>query len=65
MGKDDLPARIYLDNGYELIVCHMEAPQNWERVVRGVLTLKKLRSFWGILGHYLKEVKQLGLTADA
>ena len=35
-----------------------------DRVVRGILTLAKLRGFFGVLGHYLKEVKQRGRTSD-
>ena len=34
----------------------------WERVVRGVLTHAKLKSFFGVLGHYLRDVKK---RADA
>ena len=32
----------------------------WGRIVRGVLTLAKLRKFWSFLGTYLKEVKRRG-----
>ena len=35
----------------------------WERFVRGVLTLKKLRGFFGVLGNWLKEVKDRGRLA--
>ena len=36
----------------------------WGRVVRGILTLAKLRGFFYVLGHYFKEVKQRGRTSD-
>ena len=32
----------------------------WDRVLRGALTLAKLRSFWSQLGAYFKEVKKIG-----
>jgi len=35
---------------------------HWNRLVRGLLTLSKLRGFFGVLGHYLKAVKQRGLN---
>ena len=30
----------------------------WDRVVRGVLTHAKLKSFYGMLGQYLRDVKK-------
>ena len=36
-------------------------PPAWSRMVRGILTISKLRGFWGHLGHYLKEVKRRAL----
>ena len=32
----------------------------WERIVRGLLTIARLRSFWGVLGGYLNAVKNRG-----
>jgi len=63
---DSRPERYKInDDGWELIDCHIQAARNWDRVVRGLLTLRQLRAFWGVLGHYLKEVKQRGLAVDA
>ena len=59
------PVSRYVGDGFDLIVCHINAARNSERVVRGFLTITKLRAFWGVLGHYLKEVKQRGLAVDA
>ena len=59
------PDSNYSGEGFELIVCHIVATRNWDRVVRGLLTLRKLRAFFGVLGRYLKEVKQRGLAVDA
>ena len=59
-----VPDSNYSGDGFELIVCHIVATRNWGRVVRGLLTLRKLRAFFGVLGHYLKEVKQRGLAVD-
>ena len=53
---------IFVGDGFELIVCHVTAARNWHRVVRGLLTIGKLRGFWGYLGQYLKDVKQRGLN---
>ena len=60
------PAPDSNNSGYdfELIVCHIVATRNWDRVVRGLLTFRKLRAFFGVIGHYLKEVKQRGLAVD-
>ena len=33
----------------------------WRRMVRGILTLRLLRGFWGHLGQYLQDVKKRGL----
>ena len=65
MSKDPGQARYSLGNGAELINCSLQAAENWERVVRGFLTITKLRSFWGMLGQYLQDVKQRGLAVDA
>ena len=65
MSKDPGQARYSLGNGADLIKCSLQAAENWERVVRGFLTITKLRSFWGMLGQYLKDVKQRGLAVDA
>jgi hypothetical protein len=43
------------ENDFELI--QITVP-DWSRVVRGALTLAKLRGFFGVLGNYLKEVKR-------
>ena len=45
---------------YEFILVEV-TPPIWWRLVRGLLTIAKVRSFWGRLGHYLKEVKHRGL----
>ena len=34
-----MPARSYWDTGFELIRCHITAAKNWDRVVRGLLTI--------------------------
>ena len=38
---------------------------HWERIIRGLLTLTKLRGFFGHLGIYLKAVKARGIDAAA
>ena len=38
---------------------------HWERIVRGLLTPKKLKGFFGHLGIYLKAVKARGIDAAA
>eukprot|EP00959_Pyramimonas_sp_CCMP1952_P295303 6176393-Pyramimonas_sp.AAC.1 len=35
-------------------------PVHWGRLVRGVLTVSKLRSFWGQLGQLLRAISQRG-----
>ena len=35
-------------------------PICWVRLFRGLMTIQKLRSFWGVLGQYLKEIKARG-----
>ena len=39
--------------------------RRWARIVRGLLTLKKLKGFFGHLGIYLKAVKARGIDAAA
>ena len=39
--------------------------RHWERIIRGLLTLKKLKGFFGHLGIYLKAVKARGVDAAA
>ena len=34
---------------------------HWERIIRALLTLTKLRGFFGHLGNYLKAVKARGV----
>ena len=38
---------------------------HWERIIRGLLTLKNLMGFWVHLGNYLKAVEARGIDAAA
>ena len=38
-------------------------PLCWLRIYLGLMTIQKLRGFWGVLGQYLKQVKALGIAA--
>ena len=43
-----------------LVVPSPQALLAWSRIVRGILTISKLKGFFGVLGTYLKEVKRRG-----
>ena len=43
-----------------LVVPSSQALLAWSRIVRGILTISKLKGFFGVLGTYLKEVKRRG-----
>ena len=47
------------EDAFELIETK-QSSLNWERIVRGAVTLMRIRSFWGQLGQYLKAVRRRG-----
>ena len=46
--------------GSEPMPAHAASHARWQRILRGVLRLAFVRRLWGVLGGWLRQVKQRG-----